>query len=245
MLEHSQLGGRFDDLAMDEVSRQARRAEQGFTTEMFHGTMQRPNNYLKERAAKSLTGDEFNEFTWGTHAGSSMAAEARIRSRDLGGDFPPNFGDFGAIESLERARVFPLVARGKFVEIPDLGANWGPSMLVDESIKAGVITAEEGQAALRRAANIERSPIGEGFFMAAREEVQALIESKGFSGFTYINAVEDIGSRSWMIFRSTDIRSIFARFDPRNLGKPGMMGGLAALLGAGAAGRTGKRRGGN
>lgn len=244
MSGNSQLGGRFDeagDLAMDQVSRMTRAAEQGFTTPMFHGTLQPPPNVIV-RAERSLSGQEFNQFNWGTHTGSAAAAEERILVRDIGG-FQPDFDtDFtlGA-EALVNARIFPLLGRGKFIEVPDLGSSWNPSRIIDEAINIGAVTPAEGSAALAKAAEGSMEIGGITGLEAARDAVTDLLESKGFTGLTYINGVEDAGSRSWMVFNPANLRSVSAAFDPSRIGDPDMMAGLAALIGAGAAGQAARR----
>ena len=215
---------------MDEVSRQTRRIEQGFNTELFHGTMQPPANIIT-RAERSISGQEFNQFNWGTHAGTARAAEDIIRSMDLGGGIPPNFGDLDAIDAFTPGapRMFPIQVKGKFLEIKDLGATWSPANMLEEMRRVGAITFEELGTTITKAADAERA--GGNFLEAGRREVQALAESKGFAGFKYRNRVEDPGSLSFMIFNPANIRSRFARFDPRTLGLPGMMGsGIAAAL---------------
>ncbi len=224
---------------MDAVSRQGRAAEQGFNTPLFHGTQAPPANIIT-RAERSLSGQEFNQFNWGTHAGTRQAAEDRIRSTDLGGGVPPNFGDLGAIDAFSPGvpRMFPIQVRGKFLEINDLGATWSPANLLEEMRRVGAITAEEAGTVITRAADAERA--GANFLEAGRTGVTALMKSKGFAGFKYLNNVEDVGSTSFMILNPANIRSTFAAFDPRNLGLPGMMGSGAgaALFGAGALGRA-------
>ena len=222
---------------MDAVSRQGRAAEQGFNTQLFHGTQAPPANIVT-RAERSVSGHEFNQFNWGTHAGTRQAAEDRIRSTDLGGGVPPNFGDLGAIDAFSPGvpRMFPIQVRGKFLEINDLGATWSPANLLEEMRRVGAITFEELGTTITRAADAERAGAAGGFLEAGRREVTALMERKGFAGFKYLNNVEDPGSLSFMILNPSNIRSRFAAFDPRNLGLPGMMGsGIgAALIGASA-----------
>ena len=263
-------------LPADNAARQARAAEQGFNTQAFHGTAKR-SEYTQERLAAHLSGDEFNQFNWGTHSGTKKAANERLDA----GRKSARFDELSEATTeaqkntilarpLEGERIFPVKLKGEYAEMHDLGLDWSPSELMHELTKTApkrqgirdippIFTGRERAAVIEQVANGPRltsfADGGQidltGMNDVLRERVvlnsvegqaavQQAIKDKGFAGIRYRNVVEDPGSTSFITFDPADIRSEFARFDPLNVAKPGLMGratfpGVAAA-GAGAAG---------
>jgi hypothetical protein len=196
-------------MPMDEASRMARAREMGFTEDGFHST-----------------GADFHSFegpnqrtSHGTHVGTSGAANERISGRwndwqrekmEARGEYVPD-------------NILPLVYRHQNpIPMEDM-MHWAPEDLtgrLEYLSDVGEIGPYNVQP--------RRSQFG-GEYFDNRDIVRAL-ESNGYTGFRYENAVEDAGSVSDAIFDPTNIRSRFARFDPRLR----HLANLSAGIGAGA-----------
>jgi hypothetical protein len=225
-----------DELPMDEASRTARAAEQDWTINAFHGT-----------SRGSLEGGDLERFNWGSHFGTKGAANDRLS--DLRGALPESIqGDrYRAPQLRPGERVMPVKLRGKFLDLGDenemTGVMWSPEELLRSAQEKGVLTASEVEHAFD---NVPRAPIDpmtnriiRGGFeedVAIKKAVTDLFQKKGFAGVSYTNAVEDIGSTSYMVFDPANIRSsMAAAFDPAQAGSANLVAGGAGLLGAGIA----------
>ena len=155
----------------------------------------------------------------------------------------------------------PVKLRGKFLDLgleDDLAGDfqrgqyqypWSPEGLVRQAQERGIITASEAEHVFD---NVPRAPIdpmtnriiGGGFEedVAMKKAVTDLFQEKGFAGVSYTNAVEDVGSTSYMVFDPANIRSsMAAAFDPAQAGSASLVAGGAGLLGAGIARRQRER----
>lgn len=143
MIEERSLPGGFT-LPMSANAREARAVGQGFHTESFHSTSALTPG-MQNRLDASLSGDEFNQFNWGTHSGTKEAANQRIADQRHGIhlnqiDAAASSGEPGALaQAITNAefpapgeRIFSLKLKGEFVTLPDLGADWSPDALMRE-----------------------------------------------------------------------------------------------------------------
>lgn len=195
-------------LPMDEASRMARAAEQGFTQEVYHGT----------RATKPF--DEFRPQMGqqrhdlpGVHVGTKEAAQERLEQY-FGGK------SFGLENDLARsdqaASVMPLRMKAEKPFVNKSGAPY-----------------TEGEIRQKVAAFAKKEGLKPDSYDAKIRFRNSLVK-QGYDVVPYVNTVEDPGNISYLVLKPENLRSRFAQFDPANIGKAGLMGGLAAMLGGAA-----------
>ena len=230
-------------LPMDEASRMARAAEQDWTINAFHGT-----------SGRTYAGGDLERFSWGSHFGTKKAANDRIIDMRLPGEKEVSIPyALGRAQRALRApttgeRIMPVKLRGKFLDLGleegDSFNQWSPEAFVRQARQKGIITASEAEHAFD---NVPRAPIDpmtnriiRGGFeedVGMKKAVTDLFREKGFAGVSYKNAVEDVGSTSYMVFDPANIRSsMAAAFDPSKAESADLLAGIAPLLGLGAAG---------
>jgi hypothetical protein len=211
---------------MDEASRMARAAEQGFTDDVFHSTVR--SGATKAKLAQ--IGEDFEELLPWTHVGTRKAALDRGDYLRRGGrELAPkaevaNIGE----------RTFKLKMRGNYLEVSE-GYGWTPADILEQARELGVVTGKESDLALH-------GKHGPRYLEDQRDNVTALLKKKGYDGVKYTNVVEDPGSMSYMVFNPANLRSATAaKFDPARTGSASLVAGGAGLLGAGLARRQRER----
>lgn len=168
------------DLPMDEASRMARAAEQGFTRDVYHGTGI-PEQFEELRPSKvGMFGPL--PYTTTNPASAGEYAISRAKMRETRG-------------TSSAPHIIPLKAK---IENP---------IVVETSGEFWDKFAHLGET---------------------DEEIIEALKKQGYDGI--IQKRPDEFQEYVMPFESSQLRSRFAKFDPANIGKAGLMGGLAALL---------------
>lgn len=72
---------------------------------------------------------------------------------------------------------------------------------------------------------------------AQRMYKQRLID-EGYDSIPYVNNIEGEGQVSHMVLKPENLRSRFAKFDPANIGKAGLMSAFVGTLGLSAIGNS-------
>jgi hypothetical protein len=173
-------------LPMDEASRMARAAEQGFTRDVYHGTnFGQPIDELRP-SSDGL----FGPVAYTTTSPKAAGDFAISRSRNSGG----------------AANVLPLKAK----------------------IKNPVEIEWDGRAATANDFMSEYFPRG----YKDRSDFVEQLKNQGYDGIVVRRPAPGSGEAQEYVMplESSQLRSRFAKFDPANIGKAGLMGGLAALL---------------
>lgn len=199
-------------LPMDEASRMARAAEQGFALDVYHGTRStRPFDEFRPQM-----GPQRHDLP-GVHVGTKEAAQKRLEQY---------FGEnnFGLTNNLAR---------------PDQAASIMPLKMKAERpfVKKGGTPYTEAEIRQKVTAFARKEGLRPDSYDAKIRFRNSLLE-QGYDVVPYVNTVEDRGSISYLVLRPENLRSRFAKFDPANIGKAGLMGGMAGLLGVGAAQRA-------
>lgn len=183
-------------LPMDEASRMARAREMGFDPKPLH------HGTIYDFAAFDRRGQ------LGVHLGSPEAANSIA-------------GVLG-----DGARILPVVKRGKFLPIPDLG-DWGP----DDVLNAYIPFAERDNAHpfWRDFLDIaERHQGVDSYDPVWKNAVLDAGNRHGIAGFFYRNEYEGGGGgNSYVVFDPSNIRSRFAAFDPARSGESDLLAGVA------------------
>lgn len=148
-----------------------------------------------------------------THSGTAQSA--RDRGASVGKDRTLR----------DTSRTIPLNIRGPFLQMTDMQAN-SPYRFIEAIDKFGILDAET--------MNAIRTMRAYDHVLAADLGRRALLR-EGIRGIRYENIAEDVGRHSYMILDSSDARVPWARFNPAEAGLPGLMRGIAPLLGAGGA----------
>lgn len=235
------------DLPMDEASRMARAAEQGYTVPVYHGTHAKENFNEFRPAIAPGRGD------FGIHV-TPNPDTAWVASGDRPGSWPyqtEKWKDLAATENATRpvpgARIMPLQARmQKTLELPDIGLwdsqrHWQEALTDRRSAnmvgigpyKSTIPTndPEAAQALHELATNFRPKSIKNGL-----EFQQALLDklqSQGYDSISYKNYAEGSGEPSYLLLDPGQLKSKFARFDPAAFGKTRDI--MAGLAGAGVA----------
>lgn len=181
------------------------------------------------------TDTDFDEFRPLSHFGTSTAARDRLlntswvsgeRIGEALGIPPAKIGDWwGGLSQSERDRLSDEY-RGRFrsrvmpvylsiknpLRIVDDGSSGSASETAFQAWEAGAISRQEADQ------------------VVLKEQLIALLESKGYDGLVYTNMVEDEGSTSYVAFRPEQVKSVnnqgtFNRNDP-NILRQGARGGF-------------------
>lgn len=201
-----------EQLSMDQASRMARAAEQGFAQDVYHGT----RSTLPFDEFSPRMGPQRHDLP-GIHVGTQNAAQERLQQY-FGGE------DFGLSNSLARS---------------DQAASVMPLKMKAEKpfVKRGGEPYTESEIRQKVTAFAKRENLKPDSFQA-KARFRDFLTQQGYDVIPYVNMVEDRGSISYLVLRPENLRSQFARFDPASVGKAGLMGGMAGLLGVGAAQRA-------
>jgi len=212
------LARKGEALAMDEASRMARAAEQGFTVDAYHGTT---SNF--DAFDPSLTRDI------GMHFGTQ--GQANKITNDFRGFTEPNAN----VMPVKLALNNPLRVKDEFDRYGRRHVGIAKSITLDtpgfmanaeerEAIYAAARNADKLKAKARKKyAVIPMSEdVGEQAFW---REVQKSAERQGYDGMVYANKIEGKGD-SHIVFDPANIRSKFAAFDPAKRGSANLLAGL-------------------
>ena len=218
-----------DDLPMDEVSRMGRAREQGRDVDTYHGTGDDFEYVDLDKLGKSqsLLGDALYSST-GTKRPNIYAV----------GKSDP-LGPRG--EAQDGGQIMPLTIRSE--GMLDLTRQMSPDessriAKTFENAGAEVTTREDGSFFVEyegRSAFVDNYRPMDGNFKLLRDafgmkNLQEVLEESGFTG---VIGAEGNGSKVYANYRPEDVRSRFAKFDPRNINSRDL---LASGLGGGALG---------
>ena len=201
----------------------------GFNTPALHGT--RGSSWEGPPDQLKLPDDQL-----GVHFGNpKQAAVFSLR----GARPDPN--------TWESPRTYPAVLQAQNpLEMRDLG-SWKAYRVIDElsAINKGQATDVMGDEALQTLKPRVISPEAQGKFPTSEldklddiHDVRDYIASKGYDSVKYVNAVEDVGQPSHILFQDSPTkpgyvigaRSPFARFDPNQLHLPSLAAGLGGAV---------------
>jgi len=225
-----------DDLPMDEVSRMGRAREQGRDVDTYHGTGDDFEYVDLDKLGKSqsLLGDALYSST-GTKRPNIYAVGKSDPLRPRG-------------EAQDGGQIMPLTIRSE--GMLDLTRQMSPDessriAKTFENAGAEVTTREDGSFFVEyegRSAFVDNYRPMDGNFKLLRDafgmkNLQEVLEESGFTG---VIGAEGNGSKVYANYRPEDVRSRFAKFDPRNINSRDLLasglGGLA--LGYGLLGNS-------
>lgn len=184
------------DLPMDEASRMARAREMGFYTAAYHGT---------GADFPAFDGRAYSASGFGTHMGAQEAADQILRNRTS-----VYQRIMGAPDYDETSTLLPLLANTQgALRVADTN-TWQP----DQVMGAMAWSDDPLASAAYERINADPSYPRFGSEIERAAFVQRQLENENVPGFVYNNAIEG-GGDSYAIFNPRNIRSRFARFDPR------------------------------
>jgi hypothetical protein len=189
-----------------------RAVHSGYTTDAYHGTAAHSVFEGIPRPGRTRGTDRGGIFIGWSHFGTPEAAWQRIGGGSSAG--MPSW------QHVQYARVMPAKLRGPFLQTTDDGANVGSAIL--GQVKASNVLDRHDLMILE---NILYTGGTENF----KQVLGPMLNNKGIRGFRYVNAHEDIGSISYVMFNPRHVRSMWAEFDLEKLMEAGLM------LGAGGA----------
>lgn len=205
-----EVGATGADMPMDVASRMARAGEMGFDTGAYHGT----GVDFPEFDGRSYAASGF-----GTHMGAPEAADQILRNRQS-----RLARARGAPDYVDNSAVLPLRASAQgAIRIADTN-TWNP-----HDVMSAMAWSDDPLAAAAYD-RIVSDPDYPRF--ASESELEAFMqqrmENDGVSGFVYQNEIEG-GGDSYAIFDPRNIRSRFARFDPRLSHLANLSAGIGGL----------------
>lgn len=198
----SMLGKVGKALPMDEASRMARAKEQGFDVDAFHGSGRSFESF--DPGAEPTTAGGLRKY------GTFVSEDPKVASR-YAQDFNPESG----------AQVYPLKVRAQ--SPLDLSASdfYGLQRYVDK------IDNGEG---LNEVQDVSLDVLLKGISRQPGQHPIEAIKAAGHDAIRLDAGRHGTAEREFLVFDPANIRSKFAAFDPKNIGKPGLMGGLGAAL---------------
>ena len=228
--------GVVDGIPMDWASRMARATEQGYTTPVWHGT---------KKAFSEFSGPIRNDRgDFGIH----VATDPRTSAKAIGAEFDPSqqwaldVSGYSPGEGAARinnpylkgANTIPMLARiQKPFEVKDVGLWKTPGSWTHypgESAMMKTTNDPETLRAIMDAASRHGNPPGiqhdpdrgqQGF----QRDLLEILRSKNYDSIKYPNNVEGKGEPSYLLLDPSQLRSIFAKFDPRNIGSKDLLAG--------------------
>lgn len=226
-----------EELPMDTKRRMLRAYLQGYTQPVYHGTTAtQPIDVLLPASALGKRLPDFDLDA--VHVGTKLQANERL----------------GDIFSLGRAKNVQYQSAKK----ANVARGWGNERL-ERAGQSGAITPERAPSVMPLLMKPGKEFINEATgspyteqellreierFSRLTPDVNSMSEAKqrfkehllklGYDTVPYLNQFEGAGQLSYMVLRPENLRSQFAKFDPANVGKAGLMGGLAGILGIGA-----------
>ncbi len=235
-------------LPMDEASRMARAAEQGYVHDVYHGTQK---NFPAFNDPIRYGGYGSGDF--GIHVSSDPLAANRRSNVDLDYSGEALDGATVAPGTHERGgQVLPLKAiMNKTLELPDMGIwkdpvnyirkyqdaldghTYGPNFtpLQDDISDPEFLGRLVDEARnLRKVQGMDNSRQMDLW----QHKVREMMQDEGYDSIKYRNNVESDGAPSYMLLDPRQLRSRFAKFDPDRTNSRDLMASLAAMIGTGA-----------
>jgi hypothetical protein len=254
-----------DDLPMDEASRMARAREMGFDVDAYHGTQSPVDfsEFNTGGSIQDEMGELFDSGS-GADPSSFMGAHFALEPGPANKFAEGRGASWMKARVIEGAgdgaggRVLPVKVRGKFKEFADDDAVQAyiyrqpvNSDDVEEAIMQRVDYDEDAASALF--SQYENSPTfreeinrdvmdtlmresddgGREFADELGSAARMKLEEQGFDGFRHKNTVE--GGTAVAVFDPKNIRSRFAKFDPRKADSGDIMAGVGGLSAAALA----------
>ena len=231
-------------LPMDTPSRMARAAEQGFSSPVYHATSRttpidelKPSNGLLMdlNAIHVGTKKSANDRAGAVHVLSTpsglqmQSAKAANTRRGWSPDNAAASAQGGVLREDFAPSIMPLMMKAERPYLnPATGAPW---------------TEREFQKHVGEWIRENAPKLGETDRLAAKQLMKQDLLEQGYDVIPYVNAIEGgqryksghAGDVSYMVLKPENLRSSFAKFDPANVGKAGLMGALAGTLGMSAA----------
>ncbi len=179
-------------LPMDEASRMARAAEQGFTNKVYHGTGFSGNMEEITPSARGFVGP--GVYTTRNPSSASDYAIGNAEYMAMRGEpYAPN--------------VLPLLTSVKNpLRVRDREEYWDVVNTLLPNRRPGMGLPKSQAEQLDDA-----------------KEITSALKKAGYDGVLW-------GDEVVVPLESSQVRSRFAKFDPANIGKAGLMGGIAAVL---------------
>lgn len=205
------------NLQPSEYERVKRGVQQGFTEPGWHGT-------APARTEADIANYKgLSEFKSGRQAKEGGDLGVHIATR-------PETADFAVDAFREGKNIMPLqFAPGKSLNVPDMGLFKSPTNWL---VKAPEFRAMGDQGPivdeiLDRAAAVRNiSAANPATFMNAAQEqtmfeqmLNELMQKHGYGSLKYTNRIEGAGEPSFAVMDPRRIRSVWAKFDPKLLGK--------------------------
>ena len=247
----NKFGGREGSLPMDEASRMARAAEQGYTVPAYHGTTK---DFTEFNEPIKIGG--YSEGDMGIHVAEDPSTanifgnrtqETFDRSLKSSPGLAEAMGDRpkGPVLDYERGgQVMPLMVNpGKSFEVPDMGIWRDPQAwikkadLVDDQLKTNDPEMlnrllEEARALVPGNRPYDAmSDLTTGYTWQSK--VRELLQDGGYGSIKYPNFTEGDGAPSLMLLDPRQARSRFAAFDPAKRNSRNLLASLAAAIGVG------------
>lgn len=231
---------RTPNLPMDEASRMARAAQQGYTKPMYHGTRAK-ENFSEFLPADNPLGD-FGIHVTPDPKTASIASNADVpySTQEL---MQKRFGQVAPSEPVvSHARIMPLQVRmQKTLELPDIGLwesqrHW-QERLTDPRTRntlglgdfdTRIPTSDQDAARALFALARDFKPNRFGNTQEFKSALKDKLQSMGYDSISYKNYAEGAGEPSYLLLDPRQVKSKFARFDPKAFGKTkDIMAGLA------------------
>ena len=219
----------------------SRANEQGFTTPVWHGTK---HNFNEFRGPLRTDGGDF---------GIHVATVPETANRATGTDLSPDLARLLPEDRINHAhlrgtKTLPMLARiQNSLRTPDMGiwktpSNWigilGDPAYMNQSGKMSQahrhlrppmdpgLLDEILQLAYKHQnpRNVQYDPSRVASFQS---ELNQLLRGKNYDSIQYPNHTEGRGEDSYLLLDPSQLRSIFAKFDPRNIGSKDLLAGAA------------------
>jgi hypothetical protein len=225
-------------LPMDEASRMARAAEQGFTVPVYHATTSTtPFDVIRQSNSPMM---DLNA----VHVGTKKTANDRAGAVSLLS--VPSGLQFQSAKVANRRRGWMpegLEERQDYLSRENIAPSILPLMMKAEKpylnpATGSPFTEKEFMRHVGEWTRKNAPDLAERDYLSAKQLMKRDLLEQGYDVVPYVNDIEGgprpksgrRGDISYMVLRPENIRSRFAKFDPANIGKAGLMGGLAAVL---------------
>jgi hypothetical protein len=232
-----------DPLPMDEASRMARASEQGYTHDVYHGT----NKDFTEFADPIREGG-YGTGDFGIHvSGDTTGANVRSGSLNTGShgkifDFESDFKHIVQPQEVG-GRVMPLKAQmNKTLELPDMSIWKNPANYIRkfEDFQEGFDRDQVNDPAFfaKLADEAKRLRANQGYdnhqaMTQWQHKMREMMQEAGYDSIKYANNVESDGAPSYLLMDPRQLRSKFAKFDPKRANSRDLLASLAAAIGIG------------
>ena len=205
------------NLPMDEASRLARAAEQGYTHDMYHGTQKSFDEF-----SDPIKGNDYGSGDFGIHVTPRPETATKASGYDSILDQP--------VPSSASPQIMPLKVKiDRTLNMNrDLGIwksphNWndlrnpnlgGLDQLSDDPSTLGWLV-DEADTLTRDATPFEYSQLNTSW----QHKLKEILQQRGYDSISYPNKIEGEGELSYLLLDPRQIKSRFARFDPAAFGR--------------------------